>query len=903
MHKPAGFFKKIVCVILLASISMPAWATFRVRRDSFNFKVLETAHIRLLYHTASNQSARRVILFAEQQWNDLARATGTRYMPGRVTVVLYGSQSKFLQNTINENPLGRGVGGFTEPYLHRVVMPCYPSIYYTRHTIRHEMFHAVQFHLLYHDDPGNMLLFYKSVLFNLPQWMEEGGAEYFSAARDGYDRMWTRDRALSGGSFPSLDSLYRFSQLDPNQGYTAYQLSADAVKYLADRFGRQSIMRFIRLSRVNPDILASLTKQVFGGMTFKQLSENWLAHTMARTAAFSADTKPPFSHATNCTPAFGRIHAMRRLAVPSPDSRHLAWFSDEIDAGQSHIFTGGPRGSNPVDITNRLIPSRLDAVNRHGKPISWMPDGKHVVFAGTKKQRPFICIQAIDGSHLRTVAVDFDDIESVSVSPDGKSVAFSGMHDGTSGVYILDFKSRTVISVWHEENAAVYEPSFAPDGKTIAVVVEKAPDFDPDIWLVNRDGTNRRRLLKQPGLEHRPAWTADGKWVLFDSDALGGLDIMAASPASPGQAWRVTRCNTGVFGPACSSDGTIYYTGLWHGNLNVYAKQMRPRAWRKVRAAESRPAFKPESVSITARKYKSTPRCEFLVAPDIFTWGFPLGISAQISDDTGRYRLYTGIGMSSWGLNAVAYGAGPDLYFTFNHGLHTGLSETETGLQTAIDESTLLNLGINSRASLNSFITNGIYDCRTFNGWLPTGGYRAHAKFYMTLGGGPANDFILEMEKAFNRGNDQVIETGMDWFTLLATFNSSGMDTGIKPFSGMENLFDASDSLLSIWGRYRLVTALGDDLTLLGDVWNAASVRYIGVSAAFQLADVYRRTGTIPPDIVSSFQMEFTTNVFILRMPAPLEFGVRFRLLKHLSGNVADIPDSQVDFVFRGLSY
>ena len=43
-----------------------------------------------------------------------------------------------------------------------------------------------------------------------------------------------------------------------------------------------------------------------------------------------------------------------------------------------------------------------------------------------------------------------------------------------------------------------------------------------DIWVVDPDGTDRRQLTSAPGLEHSPAWSADGtRLAYWSQEALG----------------------------------------------------------------------------------------------------------------------------------------------------------------------------------------------------------------------------------------------------------------------------------------------------------------------------------------------------------------------------------------------
>jgi Tol biopolymer transport system component len=42
--------------------------------------------------------------------------------------------------------------------------------------------------------------------------------------------------------------------------------------------------------------------------------------------------------------------------------------------------------------------------------------------------------------------------------------------------------------------------------------------LDGDIWVVDADGTDRRRLTEGPGTDFDPSWSPDGRWILFRTD-------------------------------------------------------------------------------------------------------------------------------------------------------------------------------------------------------------------------------------------------------------------------------------------------------------------------------------------------------------------------------------------------
>jgi dipeptidyl aminopeptidase/acylaminoacyl peptidase len=82
----------------------------------------------------------------------------------------------------------------------------------------------------------------------------------------------------------------------------------------------------------------------------------------------------------------------------------------------------------------------------------------------------------------------------------------------------------------------VSAPHWSPDGKQIAYVVAKADltkaisTYDSDLWLIDADGRNDRRLTYTASADFRPRWSPDGTRLAFLSDRGGRNAIYVLDP-------------------------------------------------------------------------------------------------------------------------------------------------------------------------------------------------------------------------------------------------------------------------------------------------------------------------------------------------------------------------------------
>jgi dipeptidyl aminopeptidase/acylaminoacyl peptidase len=104
----------------------------------------------------------------------------------------------------------------------------------------------------------------------------------------------------------------------------------------------------------------------------------------------------------------------------------------------------------------------------------------------------------------------------------------------------------------------IASPQWAPDGKRIAYVLTKADlersVYDSDVWIIDADGGNDRRLTDGPGADFRPRWSPDGTHIAFVSDRAGRNAIFLADVAT-GEARQLTNEPTPVRELEWSPDG------------------------------------------------------------------------------------------------------------------------------------------------------------------------------------------------------------------------------------------------------------------------------------------------------------------------------------------------------------
>ena len=191
---------------------------------------------------------------------------------------------------------------------------------------------------------------------------------------------------------------------------------------------------------------------------------------------------------------------------------------------------------------------------------TWSPDGKRIAFVradywATDKVETSLRVIEGDGSGEETLAQEDQGVflGSPAWSPDGKRIAYSrASFAGNSlelTLHVMRSDGSNVIQI--ADRAA--QPAWSPDGKRIAFVSISDRlgetcfhECDPsaEIYVADVSGEHARRLTKSAANETAPAWSPDGKQIVFSSDRSNRQKHeieLYAMPASGGAAKRLTR--------------------------------------------------------------------------------------------------------------------------------------------------------------------------------------------------------------------------------------------------------------------------------------------------------------------------------------------------------------------------
>ncbi|MBL8745517.1 MAG: PD40 domain-containing protein [Phycisphaerae bacterium] len=237
----------------------------------------------------------------------------------------------------------------------------------------------------------------------------------------------------------------------------------------------------------------------------------------------------------------------------SPSGARIAYWGMRT-GGQRDLYTIPAAGGEPVAVMN-------DA------PLDWSPkwslDGKHLYFISDRGGSNDIWRIPIDEATGRTLGppeaitrAPGATISYLSVARQRPRLAFmTGVWTTRIMRLDIDLAAGTAKGLPRPLVTTTTASSFcsvSPDGKSIAYSGGRGNN--EDIFIASTDGTGRRRLTSDSAKDRGPTWTPDGRSLLFYSDRDGGYQVWSIRADGSGLT-RITNDPDGATNVTLSRDG------------------------------------------------------------------------------------------------------------------------------------------------------------------------------------------------------------------------------------------------------------------------------------------------------------------------------------------------------------
>ena len=547
MRRFAGVVTRSMTLVAILAAGAPSFVDAqyfgrnKVQYQTFDFRILSTQHYDIHYYPAESLATADAGRMAERWYGRLSGIMRQNF--NKKPLVFYADHPDFEQTNVIGGFIDQSTGGVTESLRDRVVMPFTGNYAENDHVLGHEMVHGFQYDIASTPTSGG----YQG-LSQLPLWLIEGMAEYLSVGRhDPHTAMWMRDAALRN-DLPSIDKL----TTDPR--YFPYRYGQALWAYIGGKWGDQAVSDVYRASlRGGWD--AALRRVI--GINSDSLSKEWMSSIRTTYTPLMEGRSKPEDIGQRLIGNSKEPGEMNVAPAVSPDGKWVAFFARRGLFTVDLYVADANTGEVVKTLTGPNADPHFDALSFVSASGSWSPDARKLAFISFQQGDNRITIFDVNSKkEERSISIKgVGAINDAAWSPDGKTIAVSGLAGGISDIYLVDAANGQVRQLTNDRYAEIH-PAWSPDGRTIAFATDRGPDTDfgtlrygeMNLALMDLTSGTVRPLVLFKGAKHiNPQYSPDGRQLYFVSDREGFSDIYRLDLAS-NEVFQVTRAATGISG-------------------------------------------------------------------------------------------------------------------------------------------------------------------------------------------------------------------------------------------------------------------------------------------------------------------------------------------------------------------
>jgi hypothetical protein len=427
-----------------------------------------------------------------------------------------------------------------------------------------------------------------------PRWSTEGLATAIESTvtdagrvHGSYHEMVVRTAVLQG-RMDDIDRLGGATPLWPG-GARIYIYGSLFMDYLTRRYGPEATARIVRTTAgtlLPPALWYDNVARRALGVSFRQAYADWERELQERYGALHEGLAAAGLTAGTPLTDHGAYALYPRH---SPDGALVAYAADDW------------RRSSRVRVIDAVTGAEL--WNRRSNQLhalAWLPDGglltSDVDFVDRFRILGDLHVHGGAGARRLTRGQRLQDPDATR---DGRRIVAVENDGGTNRLVIIDrstLASRPITPFDPDVHWSL--PRFSPDGARIAVGRWRSGG-DYQVVVLDTLGRTLFDVTRSPGINASPAWSPDGRWLLFWSDRTGIPNIYAAEiglmggdeagaavagtrPAAPlPRVRQVTSVLTGAYHPDVAPDGrSLVYSAYQHDGFRLERMAFDTLLWR-----------------------------------------------------------------------------------------------------------------------------------------------------------------------------------------------------------------------------------------------------------------------------------------------------------------------------------
>lgn len=543
----------------------------KVQYRSFNWYFIQSKHFDVYFYPQEYYLAEFAAEAAESAYSSIS--THIHYdITNRIPIIVYDSHNDWQQTNVVSEYLEEGVGGVTEMFKNRVVVPFEGSYQLFRHVIHHELVHAVLNDMFYGGSVQSMIA--NNVTLQLPMWFNEGLAEYESLRWDTQSDMYMLDATVNEYLVP-IDRLY---------GYFAYRGGQSVWWYIANKYGDEKIAEILSRIRSTRSVEQGFKSAL--GISIKELSKRWEHEQKVLYWPEVAIRKRPEDFAKRLTDHKEIGDFYNTSPAISPQGDKVAFISDRDDYFGIYLMSATD-GKVIKKLVDGQATKNFEELHLLTPGLSWSPNGKRVAIAVKSGSHDAIFLINVQTDDMQKIEFDnLNGVFSVSWSPDGDRLAFVGDKAQQSDIYIYDLKNKSLANLT-DDIFSDSDPTWSPDGTKIYFVSDRGNYLDKSelpknfkIWNYNFNQAHIysvdvasgmiEKITNSIGEDTYPVAAPDGKHLYYVSDKTGIANLYYMD-LTTGKSQPMTNSISGIYQFSISKDGSkLAFSSLDNGGFDIF---------------------------------------------------------------------------------------------------------------------------------------------------------------------------------------------------------------------------------------------------------------------------------------------------------------------------------------------
>jgi len=544
-----------------------------VQYKSFDWHYIQSKYFDVYFYdsdkgsTNINSNAEFVARESLKSYDIISNAIGWK-LKNRIPIIVYNSHNDFQQTNIIDMYMPEGVGGVTELYKNRVVIPFDGNNNQFKTVIHHELVHAFINDYIYKGSIQNMQ---NDDVILIPLWMNEGLAEFLSTPWQTESDMWMRDLVVNGEKLPKLNEL---------NGYLAYRGGQSVWKYIVEELdtlyaqGKTEapsiIASIFSAISTSSDLNTALEKAL--NIDLESLESGW--HKYLKSEYWpDINNRDYLDDVSSTIFDYEKVNSTYDIGPSlSPDKSKLAFYSNQKGIMSLCIVPSDCKDCSSKSISTILksgMSIEFEELHVLKAGISWSPDSKKIIVASSSKGKDLL--YTIDTNNNKKQKHEFNEFNFGSISQpiwhpiDESKIAFIATNISQSDIYLYDLKTKKIIQITNDIFTEK-EISWSNDGQSILFSSDRT-NKNNELWSSEYDlfeyDLNNKAIIQLTDTdfnEHYPILTNNDSTLIYISD-YNGINNLSVKNISDSSMKLITNLYTGI-SQITAIDNDIYFSSL-----------------------------------------------------------------------------------------------------------------------------------------------------------------------------------------------------------------------------------------------------------------------------------------------------------------------------------------------------